>query len=218
MKLQDQYPRTIRLGYKDVGIRFVPSDALGVGGAMGAYSGNSGVMVADDLDSMERVNTVLHEVLHAVFHAGSARNVISADTEELAVDTMANGLTQLMRDNPELFEAIFMDIASTGSFEAAEAQQHVESIEVEEITIDEADEIAEAFEPEEEGLIEVAHEGHDIIELAGDMSFIKFGQHDTAAFPVPSGMVTLIRNYGMVMMQRGMQLARNIHSGDKKVH
>ena len=52
--------------------------------------------------------TLIHEVLHAVWYVQglSSRMDTGTVTEEQVVDAVSNGLTQVMRDNPELFERI----------------------------------------------------------------------------------------------------------------
>jgi len=52
----------------------------------------------------EMCNTVLHEILHAICWTQGLSSTLSSATEEKVVIAMANGLTLLMRDNPELMK------------------------------------------------------------------------------------------------------------------
>lgn len=51
----------------------------------------------------QRVETLLHELLHAVWNE---RCVAAKDGEEKIITKMSIGLAALIRDNPELFESI----------------------------------------------------------------------------------------------------------------
>lgn len=48
-------------------------------------------------------NTLIHELLHAIY---DVYHIQDTDDEERTVTTMANGLTQVLKDNPELFTVL----------------------------------------------------------------------------------------------------------------
>lgn len=54
------------------------------------------------------VNTVIHEVLHAIYHC---YGIEDKDEEERVVNTMATGLFQVLKDNKNLFNFIRRGIA-----------------------------------------------------------------------------------------------------------
>lgn len=57
-------------------------------------------------------DTVLHEVLHAVFHERSMASVLGAEQEEFIVSSLATGLIEVIRRNPE-----FLLVISTNALE-----------------------------------------------------------------------------------------------------
>lgn len=57
-------------------------------------------------------DTVLHETLHAVFHERSMASVIPVEHEEFIVASIATGLIEVIRRNPE-----FLLLISTNALE-----------------------------------------------------------------------------------------------------
>lgn len=58
--------------------------------------------ISPRLDSEGKLNTLLHETLHGVwFHWGLTEAIEGKNSEEITVNALANGLTQVIRDNPE---------------------------------------------------------------------------------------------------------------------
>ncbi len=57
------------------------------------------IRVRTDLDPVKLANTLIHEVLHACFYIG---DIEDDDKQERTVTILANQLTQVWRDNPEL--------------------------------------------------------------------------------------------------------------------
>jgi len=57
------------------------------------------IRVSDGTKLSISQNTLLHEVLHSIYHA---YNMYSEDDEERTVTAMANGLIQVLQDNPAL--------------------------------------------------------------------------------------------------------------------
>ena len=61
-------------------------------------------MVSDSSkpNSSDRLNILLHETLHGVWlHWGMDETTNSENTEEAVVTSIANGLTTVIRDNPD---------------------------------------------------------------------------------------------------------------------
>lgn len=55
------------------------------------------------LNDAETADTILHEILHAIFYK---MYVGKGDDEEAVVSKLATGLVTVMKDNPELFKAL----------------------------------------------------------------------------------------------------------------
>lgn len=60
--------------------------------------------VHSEYDASETVNTMIHELLHAIFHLYSIRewSEIDYDLEEKLCSVLGNGLTELVVRNPKL--------------------------------------------------------------------------------------------------------------------
>jgi len=55
----------------------------------------------------EQVATLIHESLHAIFYTYGMREIIDdEEKEEYIVNTISNGLMQVIKDNPKLIELI----------------------------------------------------------------------------------------------------------------
>lgn len=93
-------PSGVRIGYRHyrvVGIGGADRDDLGFHGVHAHGSGL--IRVCEDDDPEKRANTLLHEVFHGLFSVGVYGR---GDDEELIVERVANGVSQLWQDNPEL--------------------------------------------------------------------------------------------------------------------
>lgn len=65
-----------------------------------------------NVSNEEVANTVLHEILHALYEFMYLEVAVdSKDPEEYVVNMMANGLSMVMADNPEVFQEM-LDVFS----------------------------------------------------------------------------------------------------------
>lgn len=98
-------PEVIKIGYQHVKIApkaFNEEES-------GRYNDHDAeIFYHPERSERETVNTIIHESLHAICHNYGLRNCVfkEADREELVVNTIANGLTQVFLDNPELLDWI----------------------------------------------------------------------------------------------------------------
>lgn len=94
-------PRKIRIGYLDYKVREMPS-ALPLEGQHNPQSAE--ILVRTKKRSRPYVlNTILHEIGHGIFFAGGLQDVPGIDgAEEMIVNIFMNGLSQVLRDNPEV--------------------------------------------------------------------------------------------------------------------
>jgi hypothetical protein len=96
-------PSSVRVGYRDFSITEWPwSDARDAAG--GPFFGDcnvnhSAIRVCTDFGPQRTCNTVVHELLHACW---SSACLGDKEPEEKVVQALADQLTQVFRDNPEL--------------------------------------------------------------------------------------------------------------------
>lgn len=94
-------PKKIRVGYIDYKVVEVPVHAKVEGDHSPRQRlirirtrGRSGQWV---------LNTTLHEICHAIFYTTGLQDAPGvAESEEMLVNMFANGLSQVLRDNPEI--------------------------------------------------------------------------------------------------------------------
>ena len=59
------------------------------------------IKLSKEMTKERHAEVLLHEIIHAVFHA---YNIRTEDGEERVTTSLANGLTQVFVDNPDLME------------------------------------------------------------------------------------------------------------------
>jgi hypothetical protein len=89
--------KSVKVGPTDFSIEYVPlNDEL-----FGDFSYiNSRIRIEENLKGTALVDTVLHEILHAIWKLGQLKD--KREDEERAVAIMATYLTQVLRDNPTM--------------------------------------------------------------------------------------------------------------------
>lgn len=93
-------PDRVDLGYRTLRVEWVAPATLG--DAWGAYRNAAGlVQIVENQTPVELANTLLHELLHAVYDLAALE---AGDDEERVTATFANGLTELLRRNPGLLD------------------------------------------------------------------------------------------------------------------
>ncbi len=96
-------PKKIKIGYADYKVINMKSDYADHDSKEGHCQNSHHIITirVDDRPESEVANTLLHEVLHAIwFMWGNGH----AQEEETCVNTLSNGLMTCFRDNPELIE------------------------------------------------------------------------------------------------------------------
>ena len=86
----------IKIGYKTYDIVYDNKylDEKELTGEIDYY--NKKIIVRDDRDRVEFLNTFIHEILHGIFYQSGDRNL--KEDEDL-INCLANGLTQVLVDN-----------------------------------------------------------------------------------------------------------------------
>src|SRR5262245_23637476 len=98
-------PTSIRIGYRDYRVEWMTNEHASLLARFAEIDHNTAVMrVQENLDSPKMVNSILHEILHGCwFISGLSQK---KPKEEQVVSCVANQLTQVWRDNPDLVKWI----------------------------------------------------------------------------------------------------------------
>ena len=97
-------PSVVKIGYQDFALLFEELNVDNAGHYGITHTVHSNIRVTNMGNAVEKINTLIHELLHAVFHTQGIK--LDRDTEETVVNSTANGLTALIRDNPRLIHYI----------------------------------------------------------------------------------------------------------------
>ena len=90
----------ITIGSRDYRLKDWARDHAETASRFGQCDTNQGIIYVDEsLTDDKKAVTLLHEIMHAVWVEWCLND---DDKEERIVDAMAKGLTQTLRDNPEL--------------------------------------------------------------------------------------------------------------------
>ena len=105
-QLNKELPNSIKIGYINYQFDFWPDSFSSTEKAQGEFFEEAGKIGLKEsaIPSIQGVNTLLHEILHAVVYEHSLTcdgNVLSTDTnEEIVVNSITNGLMTVIKDNP----------------------------------------------------------------------------------------------------------------------
>lgn len=101
-------PQKIRVGYQDI---IVTEEEGNMVEGLGVYHTEKHTITLKKKQTRtEKSNTMLHEVLHAVWHTQGLRTEDGA--EERVINSLTNGLHQVLRDNPALVAWLLQEIRS----------------------------------------------------------------------------------------------------------
>jgi hypothetical protein len=79
-----------------------------------SHSGNRGelyhysnkIKIAPDLEGLERLGTIWHEIIHKIMVISGAEHIIKADKHEYICDLMGYGIASVMLQNPDLMKLV----------------------------------------------------------------------------------------------------------------
>ena len=100
-------PNSVKIGYVNYEFDFWPDTFASIEDAQGEFFQSQGKigLKKSSLNSIHGVNTVLHEIMHGiVYQYGLVEHL--GDKEEVTVNTITNGLTTVLVDNPWLIDYI----------------------------------------------------------------------------------------------------------------
>ena len=100
-----KHPKTLKIGYENYEIEYWPPTHATTTEAYGEFFAKEKKIGIDGAQTgASLVNTMIHEAMHGIcFHQGMQ---LKDDEEERIVNSMANGITQLLKDNPDLVDWI----------------------------------------------------------------------------------------------------------------
>ena len=93
-------PTIIKLGYQDITVTEVDS----IDNTQGSYDNDSHeIKIKSGIGNREQLNTLLHEILHAIVYGYGLKCEFKDDEhEEKVVNALGNGLTEVLVRNKEL--------------------------------------------------------------------------------------------------------------------
>lgn len=96
-------PNPIKIGYQDINVS--EEDLVD---AQGCYQAEqSKIRIKEGMEGRELLNTILHEILHAIVYSyGLKKDFKSDEEEEKIVNAFGNGLTEALVRNKDLVEFI----------------------------------------------------------------------------------------------------------------
>lgn len=96
-----ELPKTIKIGARTYKISLWEAREAQAAGARGHHWFDTGwIKIAENSDIELKANTLLHEILHGCWSQGD----LSDDEQEHTVTVLANQLTQVFQDNPEVIK------------------------------------------------------------------------------------------------------------------
>ena len=103
--LRKDLPNSIKIGYSQYAFDFWPDTFASTEEAQGEFFSVAHKIGLKEsaIPSIAGVNTLLHEILHAIIYQWSLE---LGDKEEQTVNTISNGLTTVFVDNPWLVDYI----------------------------------------------------------------------------------------------------------------
>ena len=100
-----ELPNSIKIGYVNYQFDFWPDSFASTEEAQGEFfqlAGKIGLKESS-IPSVHGVNTLLHEVLHGIIYQYGLVELLG-DKEEQTTNTLSNGLTTVLVDNPWLID------------------------------------------------------------------------------------------------------------------
>ena len=102
-----ELPNSIKIGYVNYQFDFWPDSFASTEEAQGEFfqlAGKIGLKEST-IPSVHGVNTLLHEIMHGIVYQYGMQETLDSN-EEKVVNTMTNGLTNVLVDNPWLVDYI----------------------------------------------------------------------------------------------------------------
>ena len=106
-QLNKELPNSIKIGYINYQFDFWPDSFSSTEKAQGEFFEEAGKIGLKEsaIPSILGVKTLLHEILHGIVYQYGMQETLE-NNEEKVVNTMTNGLTNVLVDNPWLVDYI----------------------------------------------------------------------------------------------------------------
>jgi hypothetical protein len=99
-------PARVKIGYADYAIRIESRTEAEEGGRNGLTLNEAQqIRINGAVRAQRQAEAVVHEMLHAIWCVFDVERLAAGD-EEKTVTLLSDGLTTVMRDNPELFRCL----------------------------------------------------------------------------------------------------------------
>ena len=102
-------PEYIKVGPYDISVRVISSELAARLKEDGDFDGET-IHIADGQRGPQLADTILHELLHAIYATFSLKD---DDEEERIVSALATGLVGVLRDNPDFARWLIDESSST---------------------------------------------------------------------------------------------------------
>ena len=108
-KKERKIPEKIKIGYQDVLIERTTASFAKPSDSYGEYDHRKSIItIQENLSGLDEANTLLHEILHGIAYINSltvgGMPLDKEDKEEIVINQMTNGLTEVLRDNQWLLD------------------------------------------------------------------------------------------------------------------
>ena len=104
-----QIPDKIKVGYKEYKLEEWKQTVASANEAQGQFFAKEGVIgYTAEETGVSHANTLIHEILHAIVYQWNME--LEEKVEELVVNGLANGLTTVFVDNPQLVDYLRLKI------------------------------------------------------------------------------------------------------------
>jgi len=115
------WPKSFRAGWMKIEVRNYEKAEGAEWDKFGHFAPQTQRIFFDDGHSVDRqANTIIHEVLHALWTTGipshwdnAIRNLSENDAQEFLVSALGDALTMALRDNPDFWRTLIDALADT---------------------------------------------------------------------------------------------------------
>ncbi len=102
-------PEKIKIGYRDYKLEEWKQTVASANEAQGQFFAKEGVIgYTAEEKGVSHANTLIHEIFHAIIYQWNME--LDEKVEELVVNGLANGLTTVFVDNPQLVDYLRLKI------------------------------------------------------------------------------------------------------------
>ena len=108
-KADFKIPTSIKVGYRDYKLEKWKQTVASANDAHGQFFSKEGIIgYTEEETGVSHANTILHEVFHAIIYQWHIE--LDEKVEETVVHGLANGLSTVFVDNPELMDYLKLKI------------------------------------------------------------------------------------------------------------